>query len=53
MGRQFGAKEFVIMFGALHIEMAAWKAVGTWIDGSGWTDVLTQLDVATSGKADP
>ena len=39
------------MFGGLHIEMTAWKAVGTWMDGSGWTAALTQAEVATSGKA--
>ena len=35
-----------MMFGGLHIEMAAWSAVGAWMDGSGWTDALTQADVA-------
>ena len=48
----FGEDKLLIMFGGLHIEMAAWKAVGTWMDGSGWTDALTQAEVATSGKAD-
>ena len=47
-----GEDKLLIMFGGLHIEMAAWKAVGTWMDGSGWTDALIQAEVGTSGKAD-
>lgn len=30
----------VVMFGALHVEMAAFKALGKWLTGSGWTKVL-------------
>ena len=42
----------MVMFGELHIEMAAWKTLGVWLEGSGWTDGLTLSDVASSGKAD-
>lgn len=45
---EFGEDKLLMMFGGLHIEMAAWNAVGSWMDGSGWTDALVQSDVATS-----
>lgn len=47
-----GERTFVIMFGGLHIEMAMWKTFGDYLDGSGWTDVLTQAGIASSGTAD-
>ena len=40
------------MFGGLHIEMAVYKALGKWLDGSGWTDVLADAGVATPGVSD-
>ena len=40
------------MLGGLHIEMAAWKAVGTWLEQSGWSEALTLSDVATAGRAE-
>ena len=36
----------------ISVEMAAWKAVGTWLEGSGWSDVLSESNIATSGKAE-
>ena len=39
------------MFGGLHIEMAAFKVLGEWLEASGWTPALTQADVASSGTA--
>ena len=48
----YGENKLVLMFGGLHIEMAAWKAVGTWLEGSGWSDVLSESNIATSGKAE-
>jgi hypothetical protein len=32
-----GEDHFVVMFGGLHIEMAALKTVGDLLEGSGWT----------------
>ncbi|KAK3920030.1 Chromosome-associated kinesin KIF4 [Frankliniella fusca] len=32
--------KFVIMMGGLHIEMAALRVVGDWLDGSGWVTVV-------------
>ena len=48
---QFGEDQFVVMLGGPHIEMAASKTLGDWLDGSGWTDVLVQAGVAKSGTA--
>ena len=47
----YGEDLYVIMLGGLHIEMTAWKALGKWLDSSGWTSALVQADIAT-GKAD-
>jgi len=37
------------MMGGLHIEMAALRMLGHWLDGSGWVHYLVQSGVATSG----
>ena len=47
-----GEKKFVLMLGGLHIEMAALKLLGDWLDGSGWTSALVAAEVATRGVAD-
>ena len=47
-----GEDKFVVMFGGLHIEMAALKAIGNLLDGSGWGSALVQAGVATPGTAD-
>ena len=39
------------MFGGLHIEMAAFKTIGSLLDSSGWTGALVQANVATPGTA--
>ena len=41
------------MFSGLHIEMAALKTIGDWLQGSGWAQALVQADIATVGMADP
>lgn len=48
----YGENKFIVMFGGLHIEMATFKTIGDWLEGSGWTSVLTQANVASSGKAE-
>ena len=40
----YGEEHFVIMFGGLHIEMTALKALGQW-----WTSVLEIAGIASSG----
>ena len=40
------------MFGGLHVERTALKAIGKWLEGSGWTSALIQSGVESAGKAD-
>lgn len=40
------------MFGGLHIEMAMWTTYGDYLEGSGWTNALTEAGIASSGTAD-
>ena len=47
-----GEIHLVVMFGGLHIEMAALKMLGNLLEGSGWTGALVQANVASSGTAD-
>lgn len=47
-----GEDHFIVMFGGLHIEMAALKTLGDLLEGSGWTGALVQAGVATPGTAD-
>ena len=48
----YGEDKFVVMFGGLYIEMAAFKVLGEWLETSGWTHALSQAEVASSGTAD-
>ena len=40
------------MFGGLHIEMAAFSSIGSLLRGSGWTSVLSDAGIASSGTAE-
>ena len=40
------------MLGGLRIELAVLKAIGSWIEDSGWTNALVQAGVTTPGTAD-
>ena len=48
----YGEGKFVVLLGGLHIEMATLATLGDLLDGSGWTNVLTQAGIATPGTAD-
>ena len=48
----YGDEKFVIMFGGLHIELTALKALGKWLDSSGLVNAITQSGIASSGTAD-
>ena len=48
----YGEGKLLIMFGGLHIEMAAFKTLGDWMKGSGWPEAISQAKVASSGTAD-
>ena len=47
-----GEDKYVVMFGGLHIEMALWNTIGTYLDGSGWTTALSDSGIAGTGTAD-
>ena len=47
-----GEDHFVILFGGLHIEMAALRTLGDLLENSGWTGALVHAGVYTSGTAD-
>jgi len=49
---RYGEDKFVIMFGSLHIELAALKSVGSLLQNSGWTGAITQAGIAASGTAE-
>jgi len=48
---EYGENKFVIMFGGLHIEMAALRSLGTLLEGSGWISAIAEAGVASSGTA--
>ena len=48
----YGEDKMVVMFGGLHIEMAALKTLGDWLRGSAWVQALVQTEIATPGTAD-
>ena len=52
MPETHGEDRYVVMFGGLHVEMAAFKVLGEWLDGSGWVNALIDADVATPGTAE-
>ena len=47
-----GEDKIVAMMGGLHIEMNVLKLLGDWLRDSGWTTVITQADITTSGRAE-
>ena len=47
----YGEQHFVLLLGGLHIELAALKMIGTWLEDSGWVDILAQSGIATPGVA--
>ena len=49
---KYGEDKVVMMFGGLHIEMAALKTLGDWLDGSGWAQTLVRADITTPGTAE-
>ena len=51
VGGAYDESHVVVMLGGLHIEMAAFKALGKWVLGSGWPEALTTATVASPGVA--
>jgi hypothetical protein len=48
----YGQKRLVVMLGGLHMEMAALKTMGNWLEGSGLTNAIVQPNMASAGTAD-
>ena len=46
-----GEEKLVVIMGALHIEDKMHGMIGKLLRGSGWSDILTQAQVLTSGRA--
>ena len=44
-----GEQHFVFILGGLHIEMAALSVLGDWLEDSGWTSALIQVNIASPG----
>lgn len=47
-----GEDKFCMMMGGLHIELAGLRALGRWLDGSGWEHALVEAKVTTTGRAE-
>ena len=47
----YGEDKFVVMFGGLHIEMAALRTLGDWLQGNGWVETLVQAEITTADTA--
>ena len=41
----------MIIFGGLHLKMAALKSIGTLLQSSGWTNGIVEANIASSGTA--
>ena len=50
--QEYCEEKFVIFFRGLHIEMAALKTVGEWLQGSGWVQALVQAEITSAGTVD-
>ena len=48
---EYDIYSFLIMLGALHIEMAYLSALGDWLDCSGWVAAITNSEIAHGGTA--
>ncbi|VDI63778.1 Hypothetical predicted protein [Mytilus galloprovincialis] len=49
---RFSEEHILILFGSLHIEIAALRTIGDWLDNTGVTSALSQANIASSGTAD-
>ena len=50
---KYGEDKVVVMFGGLHIEMAALKTLGDWLRGSGWVQALVKLRLQRRERPTP
>ena len=47
-----GEDKCFVILGGLHIEMATLRALGIWLQDSGWVPALVQAEIATPGTAE-
>ena len=47
-----GEDKFLCMIGGLHVEKMLWCVSGDWLDGSGWTTLVSNSGVSKSGTAE-
>ena len=47
-----GEDKFICMIGGLHVEKMLWCVSGDWLDGSGWTTLVSNSGVSKSGTAE-
>ena len=47
-----GEDKLIVMLGGLHIELAVLEAIGSWLLGSGWTEVVAQAGITTTERAE-
>lgn len=45
----YGEDKYVVMFGGFYIEIAVFKVVGEFLDGSGWVNVFVNVDIVSFG----
>ena len=50
MARRVREKTICCTDGGLHIEITMLIVIGDWLDGSGWTYVMTSANVTTEGR---
>ena len=48
----YGEDKYIILLGGLHIELTAFKALGHWLEGSGWVESLQEANIAAAGVAE-
>ena len=48
-----GEDKIFVMPGGMHIEKLWWEICGCLLEGSGWSMLLTNAEIATSGRAGP
>ena len=48
----YGEDNLLMMLGTLHIEMAFLDAIGDWLEGSGWTEILVKAQINSPGRAE-
>ena len=48
----FGEDKFVVMLGAMHAELSGLKALGSWLSGSGWVEMIEEAGIAGQGTSE-